>query len=56
MKKISKFLFILSFISLFCAVGGMDGGSISITVGMVWGLLSIVGAAVFGRMGGLCNT
>ena len=55
MKKISKVLFVLSFISLFMAVGGMDGGNVSITVGMVWGMLSVVGAGVFGRMGGLCR-
>lgn len=55
MKKISKFLFILSFVSLFMAVGGMDCNNVSIACGMVWGLASVVGAAVFGRMGGLCR-
>lgn len=43
MKKISKVLFVLSFISLFCAVGGMDGGNVSITVGMIWGIVSVIG-------------
>lgn len=53
MKKLSKLLFILCFISLFCAVGGMDNGDVTLTVGMVWGAVSVVGAAVFGYLGGL---
>lgn len=53
MKKLSKILFILSFISLFCAVGGMDNGDVTLAVGMVWGAVSVVGAGVFGYLGEL---
>lgn len=53
MKKLSKLLFILSFISLFCAVGGMDNGDVTLTAGMIWGAISVVGAAVFGYLGEL---
>jgi len=53
MKKISKVLFALAFISLFCAVGAMDNGDVTLTVGMIWGVVSVVGAAVFGRIGEL---
>ena len=56
MKKLSKLLFILCFISLFMAVGGMDNGDVTLTTGMVWGAISVVGAAVFGKLGGLCST
>ncbi len=56
MKKLSKVLFILAFISLFCAVGAMDNGDVTLATGMVWGAISVVGAAVFGKLGGLCNT
>jgi len=56
MKKISKVLFILAFISLFCAVGAMDNEDVTLTVGMIWGVVSVVGAAVFGKLGGLCST
>lgn len=56
MKKLSKLLFILCFISLFMAVGGMDNGDVTLATGMVWGAISVVGAAVFGKLGGLCNT
>jgi len=56
MKKLSKVLFILSFISLFMAVGAMDNGDVTLTVGMIWGVVSVVGAAVFGKLGGLCST
>lgn len=56
MKKLSKLLFILSFISLFMAVGGMDNGDVTLATGMVWGAISVVGAAVFGKVGGLCKT
>ena len=53
MKKFSKVLFILAFISLFCAVGAMDNEDVTLTVGMVWGAVSIVGAGVFGYFGEL---
>lgn len=53
LKKLSKLLFILSFISLFMAVGGMDNGDVTLATGMVWGGCSIVGAAVFGYLGEL---
>lgn len=53
MKKLSKVLFILAFISLFMAVGAMDNGDVTLTVGMVWGVVSVVGAGVFGRIGEL---
>ena len=53
MKKLSKILFILCFISLFMAVGGMDNGDVTLTAGMIWGAVSVVGAAVFGYLGGL---
>ena len=56
MKKLSKLLFILSFISLFMAVGGMDNGDVTLTAGMIWGAVSVVGAGVFGKLGGLCKT
>ena len=56
MKKLSRVLFILAFISLFMAVGGMDNEDVSITAGMIWGVCSVVGAAVFGKIGGLCKT
>ena len=55
MKKLSKILFILAFISLFMAVGAMDNGDVTLTVGMVWGVCSVVGAGVFGYIGGLCS-
>jgi len=55
MKKISKVLFILAFISLFCAVGAMDNEDVTLTVGMIWGVVSVVGAGVFGYIGGLCS-
>ena len=56
LKKLSKILFVLSFISLFMAVGGMDNGDVTLAVGMVWGGCSVVGAGVFGKLGGLCKT
>ena len=56
MKKLSKILFILCFISLFMAVGGMDNGDVTLTAGMIWGAVSVVGAGVFGKAGGLCKT
>ena len=55
MKKLSKVLFILAFISLFMAVGAMDNGDVTLTVGMVWGVCSVVGAGVFGYLGELIN-
>lgn len=55
MKKISKVLFILAFISLFMAIGIIDNGDIPLTAGMVWGVVSVVGMAVFGYFGGLYN-
>ena len=53
MKKLSKVLFILAFISLFCAVGAMDNEDVSITAGMIWGVVSVVSAGVFGYFGEL---
>jgi hypothetical protein len=53
MKKLSKLLFILSFISLFCAVGGMDNGDVTLTAGMIWGVCSVASAGVFGGKAGL---
>ena len=53
MKKISKVLFILAFISLFCAVGAMDNEDVTLTIGMIWGVMSVVSAGVFGRIGEL---
>ena len=53
MKKLSKVLFILAFISLFCAVGAMDNEDVTLTVGMIWGVMSVVSAGVFGYFGEL---
>ena len=53
MKKLSKVLFILAFISLFMAVGAMDNEDVTLTVGMIWGVMSVVSAGVFGRIGEL---
>ena len=55
MKKLSKLLFVLCLISLFMAVGAIDGNSISLTGGMIWGGLSVIMLAVFGKVGGLCG-
>jgi hypothetical protein len=55
MKKLSKILFILSFISLFMAVGGIDNGDIPLTAGMIWGVCSVIGAGVFGYLGELIS-
>ena len=55
MKKLSKFLFVLALISLFMAVGAIDGGNVSLTIGMIWGGLSVIMLAVFGKVGGLCG-
>ena len=56
MKKLSRVLFILAFISLFMAVGAMDNEDVSITAGMIWGVVSVVSAGVFGRIGELYST
>ena len=53
MKKLSRVLFILAFISLFMAVGAMDNEDVTLTVGMIWGVMSVVSAGVFGRIGEL---
>ena len=53
MKKLSKVLFILAFISLFMAVGAMDNEDVTLTVGMIWGVVSVVSAGVFGYFGEL---
>ena len=55
MKKLSKILFVLCLISLFMAVGAIDGGNVSLHIGMVWGGLSVIMLAVFGKVGGLCG-
>ena len=53
MKKLSKILFILCLISLFMAVGAIDGGNVSLTIGMIWGGVSVVCLGVFGYTGEL---
>ena len=55
MKKLSKFLFVLCLISLFMAVGAIDGNNVSLSIGMIWGGLSVIMLAVFGKVGGLCG-
>ena len=55
MKKLSKILFVLCLVSLFCAVGAIDGNNVSLTIGMIWGGLSVIMLAAFGKVGGLCG-
>ena len=53
MKKLSKILFVLCLVSLFMAAGAIDGGNVSLHIGMVWGGLSVIMLAVFGYTGEL---
>ena len=53
MKKLSKILFVLALISLFMAVGAIDGNNVSLSIGMIWGGLSVIMLAVFGVKAGL---
>lgn len=53
MKKLSKLLFILSFVSLFMAVGAMDNEDVTLTAGMIWGVCSVASAGVFGVKAGM---